>query len=51
MAHFIPCHKTDDASHVAYSFSREVVQFHGMPRKFVSNCNTPSRESLQYMIL
>jgi hypothetical protein len=37
MVHFIQCHKTDNATHIADSFFSNVVQLHGMPNTIVSN--------------
>jgi hypothetical protein len=39
MAHFIPCHKNDNASHVADLFFADIVRLHGIPTTIVSDCD------------
>jgi hypothetical protein len=37
MAHFIPCHKSDNASHVTDLFFTEIIHLHGVPNTIVSD--------------
>jgi hypothetical protein len=37
MAHFVPCHKTDDAIHISNLSFKEIVRLHGMPSTIVSD--------------
>jgi hypothetical protein len=40
MVHFIPCHKTIDATHIAIFIFKEILILHGFPRSIVSYKDT-----------
>ena len=40
VAHFVGCHSTNDASHIADLYFKEMVHFHGLLRSMVLDWDT-----------
>jgi len=40
MAYFVPCHKNDNASHIAHSYFKETIKPHGVLRSIISDQDT-----------
>jgi len=40
MAHFVTCHTTNDASHIANLHFKEVIRLHDIPKSMASDRDT-----------
>ena len=40
MAHFVPCKKVDDATHIANLYFKEIVRLHGLRKSIVLDRDT-----------
>uniref|UniRef100_A0A151UFE0 Transposon Ty3-I Gag-Pol polyprotein n=1 Tax=Cajanus cajan TaxID=3821 RepID=A0A151UFE0_CAJCA len=51
MAHFIPCHKVDDANNIAKLFFQEIVRLHRLPKTIASDRDAKSLGTMLRAIL